>query len=289
MPTSHLPAPAPPKRNLSFAPQNFLFKPLEGLATYKVKPMTPSRANVFLSPNLTWSPTKTISEDTKETRPQDCLLKSQFSPIEEVMEKLPVQPALKSLEKEMEGVMGAIFCGTETSLQHVVPPVTETPEPSGEPQHNVPYFNCCLLPVPSREGDHLPSTMLNILQSETEKRTSHCLEWDGKVEMDIPEDAKDLVRTTIGQTRLLISERFKQFSGLVDNCELRLGEKETMCADLDGFWDMVNFQTARRKGKLSTFQAMQECLRGRARLSVFMKQLWLMIQSRHNNLRQQKS
>lgn len=54
--------------------------------------------------------------------------------------------------------------------------------------------------------------------------------------------AKDLIRTTIGQTRLLIAERFKQFEGLVDNCEFKRGEKETTCTDLDGFWDMVNFQ-----------------------------------------------
>lgn len=54
--------------------------------------------------------------------------------------------------------------------------------------------------------------------------------------------AKDLIRTTVGQTRLLIGERFKQFEGLVDNCEFKRGEKETTCTDLDGFWDMINFQ-----------------------------------------------
>lgn len=37
-------------------------------------------------------------------------------------------------------------------------------------------------------------------------------------------------------------ERFKQFEGLIDNCEYKRGEKETTCSDLDGFWDMVNFQ-----------------------------------------------
>lgn len=51
---------APPKRNRSFAPQNFVFKPPKGLTTYRVKPMSPSRANVFLSPNLSWSPSETI-------------------------------------------------------------------------------------------------------------------------------------------------------------------------------------------------------------------------------------
>lgn len=41
-------------RTRSFAPQNFVFQPLSGLATYKVTPMTPSRANAFLTPDAFW-------------------------------------------------------------------------------------------------------------------------------------------------------------------------------------------------------------------------------------------
>lgn len=41
-------------RTRSFAPQNFVFQPLEGLTAYKVTPMTPSRANAFLSPDAFW-------------------------------------------------------------------------------------------------------------------------------------------------------------------------------------------------------------------------------------------
>lgn len=41
-------------RTRSFAPQNFVFQPLDGLTTYKVKPMTPSRANAFLTPTAFW-------------------------------------------------------------------------------------------------------------------------------------------------------------------------------------------------------------------------------------------
>ena len=46
----------------------------------------------------------------------------------------------------------------------------------------------------------------------------------------------------IGQGRLVMSERFGQFSGLVDNCEFKQGEKETTCMDLKGFWEMIYFQ-----------------------------------------------
>ncbi|NP_001411714.1 disks large-associated protein 5 isoform 4 [Mus musculus] len=94
---------------------------------------------------------------------------------------------------------------------------------TSQPPHDVPYFR-------------------KILQSETDRLTSHCQEWEGKLDLDIPDEAKGLIRTTVGQTRLLIKERFRQFEGLVDNCEYKRGEKETTCTDLDGFWDMVSFQ-----------------------------------------------
>ena len=41
-----------------------------------------------------------------------------------------------------------------------------------------------------------------------------------------------------------MSERFVQFSGLVDNCQYKQGEKETTCQDLRGFWEMIYFQVA---------------------------------------------
>jgi len=50
------------------------------------------------------------------------------------------------------------------------------------------------------------------------------------------------IRTTIGQAELLMAERFKQFAGLVDNCEFGTGIKEVTCSDLQGFWDMIYFQ-----------------------------------------------
>lgn len=43
----------------SFAPQDFVFQPLDGLKTYQVTPMTPRSANAFLTPSYTWTPLKT--------------------------------------------------------------------------------------------------------------------------------------------------------------------------------------------------------------------------------------
>ncbi|XP_039472064.1 disks large-associated protein 5 isoform X1 [Oreochromis aureus] len=105
-------------------------------------------------------------------------------------------------------------------------PTVAPPSPGGsvETKHDVPYFR---------------SEMAN----ETERLTSLSLHWESKVEDEsIPEEMRDRMRTAVGQARLLMKERFNQFSGLVDDCELGRGEKITTCTDLQGFWDMVYYQ-----------------------------------------------
>ncbi|XP_072770170.1 disks large-associated protein 5 isoform X2 [Nerophis lumbriciformis] len=100
------------------------------------------------------------------------------------------------------------------------------PAPSSplESKHDVPYFR-------------------SEINNETDKLMSLSAQWETKVEDEsIPEEMRDRMRTAIGQARLLMKERFNQFSGLVDDCELVRGDKLTTCSDLQGFWDMVYFQ-----------------------------------------------
>ncbi|NWR21472.1 DLGP5 protein, partial [Emberiza fucata] len=208
-------------RTRSFAPQNFVFQPLSGLATYTVTPMSPSRANAFLTPTAVWNFSKSpikIFEKSSETKKPN--LKSQPSPSVKGIQEQQMSTSLK-------GGAGESDERTSTQRSNKTTPVSTAlavkSDDTREQEHDVPYFR-------------------NILQAETERLLSQCLQWEGNLELDIPEDAKDLIRTTVGQTRLLIGERFKQFEGLVDNCEFKRGEKETTCTDLDGFWDMVNFQ-----------------------------------------------
>jgi disks large-associated protein 5 len=56
--------------------------------------------------------------------------------------------------------------------------------------------------------------------------------------------ARGQIRSVVGQAQLLMDQRFKQFSGLVDNCEFGKGEKETTTTDLTGFWEMIYFQVS---------------------------------------------
>ncbi|XP_009076985.1 PREDICTED: disks large-associated protein 5 [Acanthisitta chloris] len=230
-------------RTRSFAPQNFVFQPLSGLTTYKVTPLSPSSAKAFLEPNSFWdfskSPVKTIGKSS-ETKAQKANLKSQVPPV-----------ATDTQEQQMSiGLEGgkAGESDEKTSSQRsdeTAPVSTNTTaveaksDGTGEQEHDVPYFR-------------------NILWTERERLMSQCLQWDGNLEQNIPEDAKDLIRTTTGQTRLLLGERFKQFEGLVDNCEFKRGEKETMCSDLDGFWDMVNFQIEDVNKKFDHLKKLQD-------------------------------
>ncbi|NWS75084.1 DLGP5 protein, partial [Crotophaga sulcirostris] len=230
-------------RTRSFAPQNFVFQPLTGLATYKVTPMSPSRANAFLTPSAIWdfsdTPLKT-AEKSSESKTEEPDLKSHISLADKGIEEQEITTSLKG-EKDESDKKASIQRSNETTLS-VSTDITALETKSDdvrEQEHDVPYFR-------------------NILQTETERLMSQCLQWDGKSELDIPEDAKDLIRTTIGQTRLLVAERFKQFEGLVDNCEFKQGEKETTCTDLDGFWDMVNFQIEDVNKKFDNLKKLQD-------------------------------
>uniref|UniRef100_A0A452HNI8 Uncharacterized protein n=1 Tax=Gopherus agassizii TaxID=38772 RepID=A0A452HNI8_9SAUR len=239
---THMPVPVR-KRTRSFAPQNFVFQPLDGLTTYKVTPMTPSRANAFLTPCLSWSPMKIDANVSKEESRKECLLKSQASPAQEGTDKGSQEQQIGTNSLKVKNECASTKTQDAVQSSHETSPVSadisaiETK--TGETDHDVPYFR-------------------NVLASETERLMSHCLQWDGKFELDIPEDAKDLIRTTVGQTRLLIAERFQQFEGLVDNCEFKRGDKETTCTDLDGFWDMVSFQVEDVNKKFDYLSKLQE-------------------------------
>uniref|UniRef100_A0A1A8FVW1 Discs, largehomolog-associated protein 5 n=2 Tax=Nothobranchius TaxID=28779 RepID=A0A1A8FVW1_9TELE len=129
-------------------------------------------------------------------------------------------------------------CPPPCSAPSVAPP---TPGSPSEPKHDVAYFRL-------------------EIANEMDRLTSLCLYWESKVEDEsIPEEMRDRMRTAVGQARLLMKERFKQFGGLVDDCELGRGEKVTTCMDLQGFWDMVFFQVEDVNKK---FDALKE-LKGR--------------------------
>lgn len=84
----------------------------------------------------------------------------------------------------------------------------------------------------------------SLLEKETNRLLGMCEHWDAvsQANADLSDEAQGHIRSTTGQARLLVNQRFAQFSGLIHNCENHIGEKETTCEDLQGFWEMVYFQ-----------------------------------------------
>ncbi|XP_064077253.1 disks large-associated protein 5-like [Macrobrachium nipponense] len=90
----------------------------------------------------------------------------------------------------------------------------------------------------------------NLLKSEREVLEGHCSQWREICKLqDAPQTVEGDILVAIGQAELLMRERFVQFSGLIDDCEFKRGEKETTCQDLQGFWDIVYFQVEDVKKK----------------------------------------
>ncbi|XP_063804020.1 disks large-associated protein 5 isoform X2 [Pseudophryne corroboree] len=238
------------ERKPSFAPDNFVFQPLHGLSALKFPPMTPTRANAFLTPSCTWSPMASKSQFVVTRKHHTEEHKSgQVSPPELSLKATDVTqdtdilsaPPVKECTSDRSSAVAAGAPVTLPSCEPI-PHFTDMDNKSAqqeELQHDVPYFR-------------------DILKSEIQKLKLLCSEWDERVAMDIPEDAKALIRTTVGQTRLLMNERFKQFEGLVDHCEFKTGEKETTCTDLEGFWDMIYFQIEDVSRKFVNLGKMEE-------------------------------
>ncbi|ESP05222.1 hypothetical protein LOTGIDRAFT_102843, partial [Lottia gigantea] len=87
----------------------------------------------------------------------------------------------------------------------------------------------------------------NLTKSESSKLSTSNIEWNTYLQQNknLTEEVEGSIRTVVGQSQLLMDQRFKQFTGLIDNCEFNTGEKETKCEDLQGFWDMIYYQVSK--------------------------------------------
>ncbi|XP_038057098.1 disks large-associated protein 5-like [Patiria miniata] len=128
-----------------------------------------------------------------------------------------------------------------SAIQSPKKPLQQAPPPNGieSSKEDVSYFR-------------------NLLKTETSKLNDLCSKWEAvQNDTSLSEDVGGEIRSTIGKAQLLIAQRFKQFSGLVDNCELGLGEKKTHCSDLTGFWEMIYFQVEDVMGMFASLDKLQ--------------------------------
>lgn len=105
-----------------------------------------------------------------------------------------------------------------------------------------------------------PAYFRGLVEEETKRLTSMCHYWESVIasQPDISDEAQGYIRSATGHAKLLMNERFSQFSGLIHVCENKLGEKKTTCEDLQGFWDMVYFQVDDVIRKFDQLSKMQE-------------------------------
>ncbi|XP_041033453.1 disks large-associated protein 5 [Carcharodon carcharias] len=220
-------------KRVSFAPENYVFAPVAGLPQFKFPPLSPRSVNHFFAP-CSWSPVEhtskgnVVSSTTMNSRTRT--RRSKFAP-EIEPESLP--------EAKSEDTVSTVIEEVPVSNKPQDSLASSTADING-PVHDVAYFR-------------------GIVMSETESLSGLCQQWEGWANTaEIPDGVKDLVRTTVGQARLLVAERFKQFNGLVDNCEFKTSEKEVTCTDLEGFWDMVYFQVEDVNKKFEHLKKLQE-------------------------------
>ncbi|XP_025154071.1 disks large-associated protein 1-like, partial [Harpegnathos saltator] len=78
------------------------------------------------------------------------------------------------------------------------------------------------------------------LQLETERLQQLCQRWtEVQSQDDTTEEAQQLINQEIGQTSLLINEKFQQFRDLLTKCETGSSNLPINCTDLQGFWDLT--------------------------------------------------
>lgn len=80
------------------------------------------------------------------------------------------------------------------------------------------------------------------VECQTKRLLEKCDEWDQicKNETSIPADVEGEINSVIGKTKLLTSDKFKQFKDLIEKCD----KKDPMIKidDLQGFQDWVSIE-----------------------------------------------
>lgn len=77
-------------------------------------------------------------------------------------------------------------------------------------------------------------------------------------EQSPPEEACDMINVAIGQSQLLMTKKFKQFRGLIENCATGNTESLVTCEDLHGFWDVVYMQVVNLEERFKNLEKLRE-------------------------------
>ncbi|KAL1502222.1 hypothetical protein ABEB36_007396 [Hypothenemus hampei] len=81
------------------------------------------------------------------------------------------------------------------------------------------------------------------LNLEIDRITAICQQWEDYLkDPSMPEEATCSINVALGQSRLLMSQKFKQFKSLICEYKEQKGETKVTCMDLHGYWDTMYIQ-----------------------------------------------
>ncbi|XP_078450882.1 disks large-associated protein 5 isoform X2 [Lampetra fluviatilis] len=224
----------------SFAPVGFVFQGLPGMTTTmmmplpRLQPLSPCSTSSFLSPAeivapLSFSP---VQHGPPPPRRPATPAASTVKVAEEACE-----PPGPEGQDGAPGAAGDVVAPVPAAA--AVQPEAVGPASGGEELHGVSYYR-------------------SLLREESARLTLQCEKWEHvDVVAEIPEEMSGLVRIAVGMARMLMAERFRQFEGLVEDCDLGRGKMPTTLCDLAGFWDMVYFQVEDVNKKFAELENMQ--------------------------------
>ncbi|CAF4927166.1 unnamed protein product [Pieris macdunnoughi] len=97
------------------------------------------------------------------------------------------------------------------------------------------------------------------LNMETNRLTEMADLWENILEQNtLPDFVQEAILTAVGQARLLMSQKFQQFAGLVDSCDAADPSQPLVTPlDLQGFWDMVYMQVENLDVRFAKLREMQ--------------------------------
>ncbi|RZF40421.1 hypothetical protein LSTR_LSTR011191 [Laodelphax striatellus] len=94
------------------------------------------------------------------------------------------------------------------------------------------------------------------LEEESHNLLVLCNRWQTVLDSagNIPKEMQDDIRRAVGQTKLLVNEKLKQFKDLLKKFQKGDGDESITPNDLEGFWELVLIQVNDVKGKFSRLE-----------------------------------
>ncbi|XP_078360914.1 uncharacterized protein LOC144645274 isoform X3 [Oculina patagonica] len=273
---------APP----SFAPANFQFTAPSGVntftyfsKTFKFQPLSPNSAAEFMFPSSAasfFSPKRDKASDQKQA--ENAILEDPVA-VCHINNELEAQESNQKQQDDQEmkdAAAETCVIGMEThdgsEKQDVVendnvstacltdaeiPSTQQQPETTGEVKMDADEV---IETQDVEEEQHDATYFRNLVRKETDRLNEICAKWEkiNAEEKHLSEEVTGQIRTTIGQAQLLIAQRFRQFSGLIDLSEDKQAEKQATASDLQGFWEMVYFQVEDVNAKFDALEKLKE-------------------------------